>query len=664
MAELNVSRKNIEGLLSLTDASSKGEKYVVPAYQRPYRWDIEACDILWTDLKNFHDEHKEDDREYFLGTIVTCLDENQKTINIIDGQQRITSFLLLLRAFYYKLQLQLNNTPDDKEVKGLMSSIEPCIWEINPMSREVTDPSKTHIETLVATDDDKEDFNLILQTGKPREKSDSYYTRNYDYFLRSCDEYAKDHLSGWKKFCLFILKRCIVLPIECTDFDSALTIFGTLNNRGLPLADSDIFKAELYKIHGSEKAFADQWKDLESRIESVNLTLDDIFRYYMYVDRATRGIKEKEIGLRSYYAGEGNKYKILSEPDFFDNLKDLGDFWISIYSHETTYCDDESLRYIQCLFAYPNEYWKYPVSVFFHRNKGMAESEFKKDFVPYLKRLLSYMFVKFIENPTVNAVKPFIYNSCVSTFKYNDIDRTPYNFPDDFNVRVGAFSTSRITKAILLLNAYLFDGKQTLIKGKPEIEHIFPQSWQETNYNGWDKSDAEKYLDMFGNKIVFEKRLNIQAGNGYFGRKKQKYAESKIIEVQALSKTSKNDWIKADIEKRNEEMIDRLYAFFANNLATETQETLSLEITSGEETYSLYKRTDSDSGVTNYIVKSHLYDMNGANFFDKQMIDRTESFNDIQSALQSIDRKAFFAGKLDIKDESIKENLMTYISNG
>ena len=183
MAELNVSRKNIQGLLSLNDPTTKGKIFVIPEYQRPYRWEIDTCDILWNDLKNFYEEHKNDEREYFLGSIVTCddTDENNR-INIIDGQQRITSFLLLLRAFYYKLEGQLQNDPSDEEVAGLMKSIEPCIWKINPMTKKISNKKETHIKTLVATDDDKIDFELILEQGLPRTNSTSYYSRNYSYF--------------------------------------------------------------------------------------------------------------------------------------------------------------------------------------------------------------------------------------------------------------------------------------------------------------------------------------------------------------------------------------------------------------------------------------------------------------------------------------------------
>ena len=52
MAELNVSRKNIQGLLSLNDPTTKGKIFVIPEYQRPYRWEVDTCDVLWNDLKN------------------------------------------------------------------------------------------------------------------------------------------------------------------------------------------------------------------------------------------------------------------------------------------------------------------------------------------------------------------------------------------------------------------------------------------------------------------------------------------------------------------------------------------------------------------------------------------------------------------------------------
>jgi hypothetical protein len=82
-----------------------------------------------------------------------------------------------------------------------------------------------------------------------------------------------------------------------------------------------------------------------------------------------------------------------------------------------------------------------------------------------------------------------------------------------------------------------------------------------------DFLDAQKYLESFGNKVVLEKRLNIQAGNEYFNNKKQKYASSKVANVLALSKLSQNDWHKDDIENREKVFIAELLAFFKENIS-------------------------------------------------------------------------------------------------
>lgn len=119
------------------------------------------------------------------------------------------------------------------------------------------------------------------------------------------------------------------------------------------------------------------------------------------------------------------------------------------------------------------------------------------------------------------------------------------------------------------MDAYLNSKQVELIPETFEIEHIFPKKWQDTNYYGWNYDDAALYLDRFGNKIVFEKKLNIQAGNGYFGVKKQKYSLSKIACVNDLSIYYKNDWVKEDIEERELKFKENLLSFFKQQLIIE-----------------------------------------------------------------------------------------------
>lgn len=572
MAELSVSRKSVGELLSLGDINSKGKKFIIPDYQRPYKWDKEKCETLWIDLTNFYSEASgNDDRAYFLGTIVTCMDgDNAKEINIIDGQQRITSLFLLLRAFYTKLEDMMENMPDDDEVQGLMSSIEPCIWNINKMSKKVTDRTDLHINSLVATVDDNIVFHKILETGEESE-SNSFYAINYSFFLNKCNEFAKDNPMNdkWKELCLCILEKCIVLPIECEDLDSALTIFGTLNDRGLPLSDSDIFKAELYKLKKSkeEKAeFTKDWKALTETVGDGGFTLDDLFRYYTHIIRANKKDRSKEIGLRRFYAGKDTKYVYFKEDNFFDNITELAEFWKALNDMaDQEYSTLEARKYIHCLSCYPNEYWKYPVSVFYFKHKG--DDDFKNIFTVFLGQLMSYLLVSFVVKPTVNAIKDPIYKFCVDLW-HEDRVNFDFTLPVEFESTLSTHSSLKISRSMILLHSYLHDENQAIIEKSFEIEHIFPKKWQDTNYNGWNKEDAEIHLDMFGNKIALEKKLNIQAGNGYFGQKKVRYGESGILEIKSLAIYDSDDWVKEDIEKRNENMFKKLKAFFENNLTT------------------------------------------------------------------------------------------------
>src|SRR5262249_49185962 len=146
--------------------------------------------------------------------------------------------------------------------------------------------------------------------------------------------YARDFPIAWQPLCVSILRNCIILPIECEKLDTALEIFSTLNDRGMPLSDSDIFKAQIYrnKATAEEKScFTKDWKELTETVEDAGITVDDVFRYCSHVIRARDGDKSKEIRLRKFYAGDGNKWSRLKAPQLMPELADLADFWLAIH---------------------------------------------------------------------------------------------------------------------------------------------------------------------------------------------------------------------------------------------------------------------------------------------------------------------------------------------
>ena len=560
MAELHVSKKTISKLFS----DMQGKKFVIPDYQRPYKWDIEKCETLWNDIENYFNTDAKSDADYFLGTIVSFSNDD-KNPEIIDGQQRITSFFLLLRAFYR----QLENMIQDDEVKGVMNQIAPCIWDVDELSQKVNDKTKIHIVSEVATADDNAIFHRILETGIADAGASDRYSENYNFFKNKCDHYASQHPMQWKQLCVTILKKCIILPIECDKQETALTIFSTLNDRGMPLADSDIFKAQIYKhldTSATRRAFTNLWKELTSTCKSAYMSIDDVFRYYTHVLRARSKDKSKEVGLRSFYSKDN--YALLKDTELMDEIIALADFWHTLNSdngwdkQNTDHpISDEAWNYIHCLVNYPNEFWKYATSVFYLSNRG---PNFEEEFAGFLKRITAFLFAKFIDLPTVNAIKDDIYQACISIQQTGNLD-LHYPLNEDFKQRLATQSSSKLSRGLLLLHAYLHPKQVKTISWRFEIEHIFPKKWQNTNYNGWEEADAQEYLNRFGNKIVLEKKLNIEAGNNYFGKKREKYKESSVAAVRDLSIYQKPDWQMEDIEEREDIVLNDLINFFKTN---------------------------------------------------------------------------------------------------
>ncbi len=562
MAELHVSKKTIGKLLS----DMQGRKFIIPDFQRPYKWEEEKCETLWKDIVTFFESDPES-ADYFLGTVVSS-ENADKNPEVIDGQQRITSFFLMLRAFYKKLE-RMN---ESDEVTGLKMQVGPCIWDVNPVSKKVSDYKKIHIQSEVATDADNDVFHQILETGDFKEDAEDNYSVNYRFFKTVCDEYAKTNPLKWNDLCVTILNRCIILPIECNTQETALTIFSTLNDRGLPLADSDIFKAQLYKFNKTveqRKDFTETWKELTDVCKRGNISIDDVFRFYSHVLRARNKDRGKEIGLRKFYAGNGD-YQRLKQVGVMKDITRLAYFWYYVNTRTEPEPEDgyvistATRKNLHCLSHYPNEFWKYVTSVFFLRNND--SDVFDKSLNDFLIKLTAFLFAKFIEAPSINAIKDDIYLACISVQNENVFDREFTLNEESLLIKLEEQSSARLMRPLLLLDAYLDKDQREIIPETFDVEHIFPKKWQDTNYNGWEEKDAQLYLDRFGNKIVFEKKLNILAGNGYFGKKKNRYSTSEIAVVQKLSSYPKNDWVKEDIETREEGFKNRILTFLKAHL--------------------------------------------------------------------------------------------------
>ena len=116
--------------------SHKGAKFIIPPYQRPYKWGIDECETLWNDIINAFRENEGRKNEYFLGSIIAFSNPNFKNkFQIIDGQQRITTFTLLFRAFYECFETE-------KKKEDYPREFGSCVWEyVNNKGLEFTERS-------------------------------------------------------------------------------------------------------------------------------------------------------------------------------------------------------------------------------------------------------------------------------------------------------------------------------------------------------------------------------------------------------------------------------------------------------------------------------------------------------------------------------------------
>lgn len=185
MSKLNIDQKTIESLFS-----DPKTDFLIPDYQRPYAWSEAECGTLWDDIFSFafpdnnSDNFKTTD-EYFLGPIVTFKNDHGKQ-EIIDGQQRLTTLMLLLRAFYARF-----GKMKDSNTQLVQERVEKCIWKKDELGAIIKTQLK--IDSEVATDVQKDQFLSILKTGEAPEDMKSRYAVNYRFFQEKINVFLNDY---------------------------------------------------------------------------------------------------------------------------------------------------------------------------------------------------------------------------------------------------------------------------------------------------------------------------------------------------------------------------------------------------------------------------------------------------------------------------------------
>lgn len=570
MSKPTIDQKNIKTLFS-----DKKSDFLIPDYQRPYAWGEKECLTLWDDIFAFAFPNNDSEAfnvndEYFLGPIVTFRNDEDKQ-EIIDGQQRLTTLMLLLRAFYAKY-----GSMQSEKAKKTAHSIEQCLWKTD----EFGDPDKNQlkINSEVATDSDRDEFLEILKTGSA-DGMKSRYAVNYRLFQKKISEFQNSYPDFFSYFPIRILNNCILLTIEAESQDTALRIFSTLNDRGLPLSDADIFKAQFYKFYsnlGEKDNFIKKWKDLEVLCNDIfhpitGTPMDELFTRYMYYLRAKQGLKRSTTeALRKFY--EHDSYALLKSKETMENLVDLANFWNDVLNQDSDRFTEKELRRLFVLQYAPNGMWSYFLSVYYLSYRDVDGNLEEAPLIEFLNRMIGFIWAYAVVNPGVNALRTPVYAEMV-----NVVNHMPVTF-SGFKLDRGRVETAlknyrftnnrAITKSMVTWWAFTDDEQPLLsLENAFEIEHIYARSRYEKEGSLADPAN----LESLGNKALLEKRINIRASDYHFVDKKKYYdgytnakdqfkEGTKNKELRKIA-DSKKDFTEADIIERHDAMIDNFMKY-------------------------------------------------------------------------------------------------------
>lgn len=408
-------------------------KYVIPPYQRAYSWTESECDELFQDLKTAFQKNKSEG--YFLGNLVLAT-ASRDEYEVIDGQQRLTTLIMFLKVLW---AFDSNNR-----------KLKNTIWILDDRTDEIIEQ---RVITNIFIEKDSLSFNEVLdenyQYEKPKDKKDKFKINIY-FFYEKIKEFIYQDGNDINDFIDFILYDVSLLPIHTEGENTAkarekaLKIFETMNNRGMPLDDSDIFKSNLYymanRINETEE-FIKLWKIFDERCEVIDEKLKfRSFKVYSYILRGEQGIKSSEIGLRDFFEKmEYSPFKKKTYEQILDDLSRIVDA-IEFFDEKQQQSGDELAKWFQLIDLYTNAYPKDTLIVYLFKN-NLVEND---DLVEFSKSLVRQSYAR----GSTTTIKYDMYDLTIKIMhdKWKTFYDKNYICPDGFG---------RLYKGFELLEKYI-----------------------------------------------------------------------------------------------------------------------------------------------------------------------------------------------------------------
>lgn len=548
----------------------------IPDYQRAYSWNKDNLKQLIDDIMDSIGLNKENNNvfeeyePYFIGSIVLCSkeykDDGSGLYDVIDGQQRLTSIIILIAAIRdltkneaYKNILSSLIYQKPNELMGIKESIRV----------RVRGKEAEFFKKYVLTDGGTDLVNEI------DEKEISEAKQNMLNAIRTFKEVFVDENgevleSKLDEFTKYFLQKVVVVVITTDSFTSAFRLFNVINARGLPLTNADLLKSENLRVISEDKRniYTDMWENIEQELGKDKL--EQIIGFM-------RTMKQNRKATATVYE-EFSKKIFVSEPDyigvnFVEHLKEIKDLYnkyinegnIELSSKDNSIYYQNLVRIMRDFIPYDE--WMVALIKFIKKFKN------DEDILEFLKVLEKRIVIDWVNGNSFADRLARVYkilevidsSSSLEEIKksnvfISDLERTTAYFRNSLD-DIEFYSKGRmlVPKYILIrLDMEKRNGEILDYTNKIMLEHILPRNAKDAYWTtNFTVDERKNWCNKLGNLVIINGTKNTKLNNKAFAEKVEQYLSKKsdfeiTKEVLAL-----NDWKIESVAGRQESLMNR-----------------------------------------------------------------------------------------------------------
>lgn len=556
----------------------------VPEYQRPYVWGDDQIDDLLDDLAFALREKPEQD--YFLGSFVYQLkragsvvgqvfDEN----DLLDGQQRMTTLFMLFACIRdlsdnQKLQksCQVAIFQEGDEFDGIPERTR-LAFAIRP---EVQDFVDNYLKIVGGTN--KEDELLVFKNKSldPSMRNMANAVLKIRQILTKLVSESSDTGFDLSSFYSFIRQKVLMIYVSTENLDDAFRLFTILNDRGMPLRNSDILKATnlgALTDTADKERYAKLWEEAEGDLgDDFDRFLNHI-RTILLKDKARLNLLD-EFEHKIYHPKEKDKATGLVKQPLLIKGKDtfkLVERYLKLYNQllgGTNYDEtggsfefDNLIKVM--LTALPSTDWLPPLILYYDRFGYKRIQEF---LVKLDNQLSSDWIAQY--SPTARMERMSEIMRATESAENSDelLDTiNPFKMDQEGFSRAAAAAVygRRFTRYLLLKLDYLYaDHSQRMSLDFLSVEHLLPQNPKADSQWRKDFSDQqrEEWTHRLGNLVLISTKKNTSQGNLDYAEKKDRYFQKRISTCPNSLRTLQNtQWTPVELEKNHFEVLAKLH---------------------------------------------------------------------------------------------------------